>query len=108
MSFPAGRRIYGILAPPRVSRNNNLYLPEELARADGLRVPLYLDHEDFELGPDGKPTGRILPREARGRLTLLWNKVLQRLEYAGTVWDRALQRLIASGQRPHVSLAAEP
>lgn len=100
-------KVHGILAPPRVSRNNNLYLPEELAKADGLTVPMYLDHEDFEV-KGGRPTGTILRKEARGRLKLIWNTVLQRLEYAGQVWDEALQKLIVSGQRPHVSLAAEP
>ena len=99
--------VYGILAPPRVSRNDNMYLPEELAKADGLTVPMYLDHEDFEVR-GGQPTGTILRKEARGRLKLIWNKVLQRLEYAGQVWDATLQGLIKSGQRPHVSLAAEP
>src|SRR5229473_8192525 len=100
--------MYGVLAPPRVSRNNNLYLPEELARADGLVVPLFLDHEDFEIGQNGRPTGKVLRKEARGRLRLIWNREMQRLEYAGEVWDEELQDLIASGERPHVSLAAEP
>jgi hypothetical protein len=77
-------------------------------RADNLMVPLYDLHEDFEIGPNGRPTGKILPKQARGSARLIWNRVLQRLEFVGKVWDTRLQRLIEMGKRPHVSLAAEP
>ena len=112
MSATSGRHIYGILAPPRVSRNRNLYLPEQLAMGDGKVIDFFDQHEDFEMGPDGRPTGRILgPQDGvvpRGQIKLNWNEEFQRLEYDGVVWDKNLIDLIKAGKRPYVSLAAEP
>ncbi|MHB1910214.1 MAG: DUF6582 domain-containing protein [Nitrososphaerales archaeon] len=101
-------RIHGILAPPRVSRNNTLYLPEELKRSDGQTVPFYYRHEDVEIGPDGRPTGNFLKLPPRGQIELHWNPVDQRLEYDGIVEDPWLERQIKSGKIQHVSLAGKP
>ncbi|MEM2430124.1 MAG: hypothetical protein QW372_01835 [Nitrososphaerales archaeon] len=49
------KKIKGIAAYPGISRNGNLYLPEELKRADGLQVPLFWDH-DYSKGPIGTAT----------------------------------------------------
>lgn len=101
-SAPTRRHIWGVLAPGgRISRNNNGYLPEELARANGKTVNFFFDHEDFELGPDGKATGRILNVPNRGQVRLMWNEDMQRLEYDGYVVGDL-------EDRNFVSLAAEP
>ena len=39
-----GKKIKGILAYAGVSLNNRIYLPEELAKGDGLTLPLMLNH----------------------------------------------------------------
>jgi len=41
-----GQKIEGVLAYAGVSLNNRLYLPEELAKGDGMRVPLIINHAD--------------------------------------------------------------
>jgi len=104
MSANAVRHIWGTLAIPRVSRNGNFYLPEELARGDGMTIPFYFDHEDFEIGPNGKPTGRIRTEmQPRGEINLKWNEQLGHLDYDGRIWSYS-----GIESRPFVSLAAEP
>jgi len=104
-----GRHVHGILAPPRLSRNNNLYLPESLMLADGMRVPWYVGHEDFAVDPrTGKATGQMLELPPKGQVNLLWNSEMQRLEYDGYVWDDRAIEMIESGETPYVSLAANP
>ena len=41
-----GKRIKGTLAYAGVSLNNRIYLPEELAKGDGLTLPLLLNHSN--------------------------------------------------------------
>jgi len=41
-----GKKIKGILAYAGVSLNNRIYLPEELAKGDGLTLPLLLNHSN--------------------------------------------------------------
>lgn len=102
MSATAGRHIWGVLAPGgRISRNNNGYLPEELERWDGQIVPLFFDHEDFEVGKDGRHTGKILTPRPRGQVKTIWNEDMKRLEYDGRIYEDP-------GDRQFVSLAGEP
>jgi hypothetical protein len=101
------RRISGILAYPGISRNGNLYTERELQRGDGVTVPFYDEHEDFQVGEDGKPTGRILQKAPSGAIRLKWNPELKQLEYDGFVTSpRTIQRIKAGVNK--VSLAAEP
>ena len=101
-------KIWGIVAPPRLSLNNNLYLPESMIAGDGKTVPFYFDHEDFEIGSDGQPTGQLRNIKPRGYVTLQWNQELQRMEYIGQCTDPASVQSIQRGERPYVSLAAMP
>ncbi len=41
-----GKKIKGVLAYAGVSLNNRIYLPEELAKGDGLTLPLLLNHSN--------------------------------------------------------------
>ena len=43
-----GQKIEGTLAYAGVSLNNRIYLPEELAKGDGMRVPLIINHASIE------------------------------------------------------------
>jgi len=100
--------ISGVVAPAgRISRNNNLYLPSELMRGDGKRIPFFSDHEDFEM-QEGIPTGAFTQALPRGYVTLHWNAEEQRLEFDGECTDPGLVRSIKAGERPFVSLAAQP
>lgn len=104
-----GRHVHGLLAPPRVSRNDNLYLPESLKLGDGMHVPWYIGHEDFEIDSrTGRPTGKMLELPPRGQVDLIWNPEMLRLEYDGYVWDDKAIDMIESGETPYVSLAANP
>lgn len=80
-----GKKIKGVAAYAGVSRNRNLYLPEELAKADGVEVPIYWSH-DYSKPPLGKAVFH-------------WNPELEILEYEGEVSDGV------SAQ--YVSIAAE-
>lgn len=91
-----------------MSRNDNIYLPEELQAGDGLVIPFYDEHEDFERDASGQPTGKLLQLHPRGRIKLAWDNILKQLKYAGEVWDKDLIQKIRSGARKFVSLAAAP
>jgi len=82
-------RIAGVLATPRVSRNNVLYLPEQLAKNHGKTVVVDLEHNhDHTIGI----------------AKLSWNSELQRLEYAGEIHDSTLEQQLKDGQEYHTSL----
>ncbi len=89
-----GRRIRGVLALPRISRNHTLYLPEELASAEGKRVPVFLEH-GYDLN-DG-----MVGSEPIGEALLSWNPVLMQLRYEGVLYQEPLRPL-----PDHVSLGA--
>ena len=40
-----GKKIKGVAAYAGLSRNRNLYLPEELQKADGKKVPVFWEHD---------------------------------------------------------------
>lgn len=66
--------IQGIAASPRISRNGNLYLPEELERADGVTVPLKYEH---------------MPDVIVGKVTYEYDKDMMQLKYRGIVTDES-------------------
>lgn len=78
------KKIKGIAAYPGISGNNRLYLPEELKRADNVKVPLYWDH-DYSKPPLGFA---ILKWNPQGYLEY-------EAEYEGNI------------DAPHVSIGAE-
>ena len=104
--------ISGVLAIPTVSRNGNFYLPQELKRQHGKRIPVYLDHEDLETryNEDGTriPTGRLNPLPRRGEVVLNWNEMMNQLEYAGELWDKEAIRRAREENYDKVSLAGDP
>ena len=104
--------VSGVLAIPTVSRNSNFYLPAELARQHGKRIPIYLDHEDLETRyneyGERIPTGRLNPMKPRGEALLSWNPTLNQLQYDGDVWDTEAIQKAQSGQYSKVSLAGDP
>jgi hypothetical protein len=79
------KRLAGILAIPRISRNGNLYLPEELAKAHGRTVPVLWNHE-------GSPKSAADPVSESGiigSMRLFWDAELMQLKYEAEV-DRDL------------------
>ncbi|MDE1867051.1 MAG: hypothetical protein KGI08_04990 [Thaumarchaeota archaeon] len=86
-------KISGIALIPRISRNQNLYLPEELKRADGKTVPLNWEHQT--------------EKSAIGQVTFHYDKDLQQLRYEGIITDENAYTLIKN-RTHHVSIGAEP
>lgn len=86
-------KISGIALIPRISRNQNLYLPEELKRADGKTVPLNWEHQT--------------EKSAIGQVTFHYDKDLQQLRYEGIITDENAYNLIKN-RTHHVSIGAEP
>lgn len=85
IEFVATRRekkIDGILAIPRISRNGNLYLPEELAKADGRVIPVLWNHEGSPV--DG--CSRISPTDVIGTMLLTWDAELMQLKYQADLY----------------------
>lgn len=75
------RKIEGILATPRVSRNKNFYFPEELARGHNVTVPLRWEHIQENDGIIGKST-------------LFWDENLMQLRYKAIVDNAQVERLL--------------
>jgi hypothetical protein len=82
------KRLQGILAIPRVSRNGNLYLPEELARADGMTVPVLWNHH----GSPADASQQISQSDIIGTMRLSWDADLMQLKYEAEV-DRELPNI---------------
>lgn len=97
-----GRKIKGTLAYAGVSLNNRLYLPEELAKGDGMTVPLILNHASTA-GAEGE-MGRLPQKFSDGlqkglemkvgEVTLNWQPDDLTLYYEGTVDDEFFQKEI--------------
>ena len=88
------KKITGLLALPRVSRNGNFYFPEELAKADGKTVPLRWNHiQDNE--------GII------GTARLIYDKDKMQINYEATVENEAIEAQLGNKEFK-VSLGAEP
>ena len=78
-------QIDGILATPRVSRNNNFYFPEELARGHNVQVPLRWEHIKANDGIIG--TSR-----------LIWDEELMQLRYIATVDNPSIEAEIEAAK----------
>ena len=88
------RKISGLLALPRVSRNGNFYFPEELAKADGKDVPLRWNHiQDNE--------GII------GTAHLSYDKDKMQINYEAIVNNAEIEQMLTNKEFK-VSLGAEP
>ena len=88
------KKITGLLALPRVSRNGNFYFPEELAKADGKTVPLRWNHiQDNE--------GII------GSARLIYDQDKMQINYEATVDNEAVEAQLGNKEFK-VSLGAEP
>lgn len=85
--------ISGIALIPRVSRNMNFYLPEELKRADNKTVPLNWEHNTTI-----RPIGQV---------TFHYDKDLMQLRYEGTITDDTAYDIIKNNTY-HVSIGASP
>lgn len=79
------KRIAGILAIPRISRNGNLYLPEELEKAHGRTVPVLWNHE----GSPKSAGDPVRQSDVIGTMNLFWDPELMQLKYEAEV-DRDL------------------
>ncbi len=93
-----GKKIKGTLAYAGVSRNNRLYLPEELSKGDGMTVPLIINHASIEGAEDELYVEKRLPPEIVtalennqeikvGRVTLSWDPEHLLLSYEGIITD---------------------
>ena len=88
------KKITGLLALPRISRNGNFYYPEELAKADGKTVPLRWNHiQDNE--------GII------GTAKLMYDQDKMQINYEATVENEAIEAQLGNKEFK-VSLGAEP
>lgn len=82
------KRIAGILAIPRISRNGNLYLPEELEKAHGRTVPVLWNHE----GSPKSASEPVRQSDVIGAMRLFWDSDLMQLKYEAEV-DRDLPEI---------------
>ena len=88
------KKITGLLALPRISRNGNFYYPEELAKADGKTVPLRWNHiQDNE--------GII------GTAKLSYDQDKMQINYEATVDNEGVEQQLTNKEFK-VSLGAEP
>ena len=88
------KKITGLLALPRISRNGNFYYPEELAKADGKTVPLRWNHiQDNE--------GII------GTAKLSYDEDKMQINYEATVDNEGVEQQLVNKEFK-VSLGAEP
>ncbi len=90
-------RIKGILTSARVSRNDRLYLPEELRRMveelNGREVPVYWEH--------------VSAQNAIGKARVYWDEVNKAIRYEAEIFDEEAAEKIRSGLVKHVSLGAD-
>ena len=97
-----GRKIKGTLAYAGVSLNDRIYLPEELAKGDGLTLPLLLNHSsisgaEMELDRlDGSMKSSLENGQdfRVGEVTLEWIPEKLTLYYEGEVTDPFFQKEI--------------
>lgn len=86
------KRLSGILAIPRISRNSDLYLPEELAKAHGKTVLILWKHE----GSPKSDTDPASQSNVIGSMRIFWDPDLLQLKYEAEV-DRDLPALLLDG-----------
>lgn len=87
-SAKESKKLQGILAIPRISRNGNLYLPEELAQADGKTIPVLWNHQ----GSQTDASRPISQSDIIGTMRLSWDPDLMQLKYEAEV-DRELPKI---------------
>jgi len=88
-----GKRIKGRLAYAGVSLNNRIYLPEELAKGDGLTLPLLLNHsavdgaeEELDRLEDDMRESLTNGKDFKvGEVTLRWEPEELTLYYEGVI-----------------------
>jgi len=96
----SGKKIKGTLAYAGVSLNNRIYLPEELAKGDGLTLPLLLNHSNVagaeeELDRlDNNMRGALENGEdfQIGWVTLRWEPDELTLYYEGVIEHKFFQK----------------
>ena len=86
-------KIEGILAVPQISRNKAFYFPQELAKGNGMTVPLRWEHI--------KENGGII-----GESTLTWDEARLQLTYKALVNNPAVEELLRK-QKFQTSLGIE-
>ncbi len=97
-----GKKIKGVLAYAGVSLNNRIYLPEELAKGDGLTLPLLLNHSNVagaeeELDRlENDMRGALESNEdfQVGEVTLRWEPEELTLYYEGVITHPFFQKEI--------------
>ncbi|MEM4286942.1 MAG: hypothetical protein QXL65_04105 [Candidatus Caldarchaeum sp.] len=76
--------IRGVLATARASRNNRLYLPDELSKAvkrlDGMTIPVFWEH--------------VVAMNAIGKARLIWNPEKLQVEFEAEITDPEAERKI--------------
>lgn len=101
-----GMKVKGTLAYAGVSLNNRLYLPETLARGDGVTVPLLLNHSstagaeaELDSLPENYRTGLQNSQDMKvGEVTLSWDPDKLTLSYEGFVADPFFIKEIQAGK----------
>jgi len=90
-------KIRGTLAIPRVSRNNRLYLPNELEaavrRLEGREIPVFWEH--------------VSALNAIGKARLYWNPETYEVMYEAEITDPVAEQKIKAGIPLRVSLGAD-
>ena len=86
-----GVRISGLALMPRISRNGNLYTPNEMARADNKTVPLDWNHDK---------------KQQIGQVTFHYDPELTQLRYEGMVTDDAVAKILRN-KKMFVSIEAD-
>ena len=113
----AERKISGILAVPALSLNNKFYWPEELERADGMRLEIFDQHADmFELDGKGQPLvvgGMPVMRQGPspppdGYMDVRYDKQQRMLRFTGEITNPVVEKMVAEGLRKYVSLRGQP
>lgn len=84
--------ISGVALIPRISRNNNLYTKQELARFNNVQVPLNWEHD---------------PSKVIGSVTFSFNEESEQVFYDGMITDEAAASL-ARNRTLYTSIEAEP
>ena len=90
------KRIYGLALTPQISRNGTLYTVGQLEHADGVAVPLNIEHNGHALFGD-KVVGEAL---------FSYDPELEQLNYTATITDEGAYEWAAS-RMLHVSIEAE-
>jgi len=103
-----GKKIKGRLAYAGISLNRRLYLPEELAKGDGMTVPLIINHASIagaenELYEQRRLSQELVQKLERGEeipvgeVSLTWSEPELTLYYEGIITDEFFQKELTDG-----------